>query len=531
MNSEALKSNIIKILDEDDKLKELLFSHGFLLTDNLEISGLDYPFYNLWKTIDCCGYRFFLHKKQKIYLHSLENKTIVLVGHAYNPISKEVLEQDLIKNALDYFVLGEKEFTEYFNMWTGSYVLFIFDGDKLRIYGDAAGMYTVFYGTHQGNFYCSSHTKLIGDICNLNFDPYVKELINYRFYHLFGKTLPGDITPYKDFRRLIPNHFVDFIKGSFQKVRFFPTKDNGLYYLTYEEIVEKAADILSSSMQIIHQKWNNAAISLTGGCDSKTTLSCTNGAYDKYKYFSYISSDSEKVDAVAASQICDMLGVKHCTYKISDNDDDYNNTSAIGTIMEYNGGCIGRDHPNEIRKRVFFITCEDFDVEVKSWVSEVARAYYHKRFDKKSFPKKLTAKYATNLYKVFITNRKLIRKTDEIFEEFLNTYYTDNDFKMIPWYDLFFWEFRMSSWNGLAITGEHQVSNDITIPYNNRYLLQLMLSTDIENRVEDKIHKDIIRLKNEKIADCNISVVNVKHTKKRAKLEKLYLEVFSRFRL
>ena len=88
----------------------------------------------------------------------------------------------------------------------------------------------------------------------------------------------------------------------------------------------------------------------------------------------------------------------------------------------------------------------------------------------------------------------------------------------------------MSSWNGLVITGEHQISYDITIPYNNRYLLDLMLSAPIEYRINDKIHKDIMKLKNEKIANCNISVVNVKHTKTRANLEKLYLMLFSKIR-
>jgi len=123
-----------------------------------------------------------------------------------------------------------------------------------------------------------------------------------------------------------------------------------------------------------------------------------------------------------------------------------------------------------------------------------------------------------------------VRKTDEIFADFLSKYYSDEDFKTWEWYDLFFWEFRMSSWNGLVITGEHRISYDITVPYNNRYLLNMMLSTPIQYRIDDKIHKDIMKLKNEKIANCNISVVNVKHTKNRANAEKLYLALFSKIR-
>lgn len=525
------KNEIKTILDENTAWQELLFPKGFVLTDDFDINTSEYPFYDMWKVLDISGYRLIHHPNQKIYSITIENKSIALIGHAYNPVLNEIEEDVLIKNALGYYVENEEKFTKYFNMWTGMFALFIFDGGKVRIYGDAAGMYTVFYGTHNDKFYCSSHTNLIGDICNLQFNSYIQKLINYKFYHLFGKSMPGDMTPYGAFKRLIPNHYVLYENSEFKKIRFFPTADDGLLDLPYEKIVDKSAGILSKSMAIIHKKWEKAAISLTGGCDSKTTLSCTNGQYDKYKYFSYISSDSENVDAVAASKICKMLGLKHNTYRISNNDCDYENIPELSKIMEYNSGSTGKSNANDVRKRAFFIDCSDFDVEVKSWVSEVARAYYHKRFNKRKFPKKLTPRYATNLYKVFITDRKLIRETDEVFSDFLKTYYTDDDFKIIPWYDLFFWEFRMSSWNGLVITGEHQISYDITIPYNNRCLLQLMLSTPVEYRIEDKLHKDIMQLKNEKIANCDISVVNVKHTKNRARFEKLYLDIFSKIRL
>ncbi len=527
MNLQFSRNEIKSIVDSENDLRRLLFPYGFILTNDFNVDSSAYPFYNEWQNLDFCGYRFLLHFKQKIYTSCNKKCALALVGHAYNPLTEQASEKVLVENALQFYTENREKFTEYFNMWTGTFALFIFDNNQLHIYGDAAGMYTIFYGLHNKKFYCSSHSNLIGDVCCLDFDEYVNELINYRFYRLFGKSLPGDISPFENFKRVIPNHYVTFDSQSFQKTRFFLTGNNDL---SYEQIVEKSAQILSSSMKLISQKWDNAAISLSGGCDSKTTLSCTNGLYDKFKYFSYSSSVSEEVDAVAASKICNMLGLKHIRYDISTNDDDFGNIEIIKKIMEYNSGSIGKDNSNDIRKRAFFINCTDFDIEVKSWVSEVARAYYHKRFNKKRFPKKLTAKYATNLYKVFITNGKLIRKTDKIFEDFLNEYYKNVDFKNHKWYDLLFWEFRMSSWNGLVITGEHRISSDITIPYNNRCLLQLMLSTPIEYRINDKIHMDIMKLKNTDIANCNISVVNVKHTKKRANFEKLYLSIFSKIR-
>lgn len=45
---------------------------------------------------------------------------------------------------------------------------------------------------------------------------------------------------------------------------------------------------------------------------------------------------------------------------------------------------------------------------------------------------------------------------------------------------MYLWEFRYGSWGGLVITSEHRVSYDITIPYNNRLLMELFLKLPLE---------------------------------------------------
>lgn len=525
-----MKTNGMKaLLDGNEQLRSLLFPRGYLLTNSEDIDSTAYPFYDLWKCTTVGEFRFFVHPKQKLYIKQAEGFTMALIGHAFNPLNlNEISEETILEKAVELYSKSSLEFAEYFNQWTGLFNLFVFENNSIHLYNDAAGMYMAFYGMHNDKCYCSSHTNLLGDVCGLEFDEYINRLINYKYYSLFGKALPGDLSPYKEFKRLIPNHFAVLKDNQWSVSRFYPINMGKYLNLTYDEIINQSAQIMSQSMQMIYKKWNRAAISLTGGCDSKTTLSCTNGVYDNYKYFSYISTESESVDAEAAAKICEMLNIEHKIYSISNDDKVYDDIDALRKIMEYNSGSIGKSNSNDVRKRAFFNQLDDFDVEVKSWVSEIVRAYYCKRFLKKSFPKKLTSRYATLIYKVFITNRKLIRDTDKVFKNFLEKYYTDNSFEKIPWYDLFFWEFRMSSWNGLVITGEQHISYDIAIPYNNREFLSLMLSTPLEKRIKDEPHFDIMKKMNENIADCGISVVNVKHTNKRAHLERLYLDISSK---
>ena len=60
---------------------------------------------------------------------------------------------------------------------------------------------------------------------------------------------------------------------------------------------------------------------------------------------------------------------------------------------------------NDVRKRLFFLNTPDFDVEVKSWVSEIGRANYYKKFGLKKMPTQLSPRQMTSMYKFFTYNR------------------------------------------------------------------------------------------------------------------------------
>jgi len=507
--------------------REYLYTRGYLLTDAESIELNRYPFYGNWKIIRLCKFKIYIHFKQKCVVYDDDNRKFFLIGHCYNPFSGEKDEDIILKLLAEYS--KKDEYFEYLNQLTGNFVTGYEERDgKLSFTCDATGMLTTYYGRVEDSFYVSCYSHLIGDICNLRFDPYVKRLLDYRFYKLFGKMLPGDMSTYENIRHVIPNFQITYENGKTEKKRFWPVEaiSTDTAQAEYDEKIKFSAEILHNSLRLISEKWpGKAAISLTGGCDSKTTLACAEGLYNRYDYFSYISSEAEKVDAEAAEKICHMLGLNHKTYQIPESDQEFKNIEIWRAILSRNCGEIGENNVNDVRKRAYFVYHHDFDVEVKSWVSEVVRAYYNKRFNRREFPQYPNARYLTAMYKVFFWERGLVYETDKRFQHYLDEYYTKDIFDKVNWTDLIFWEYRVSSWNGLVISNEHSLSFDITIPYNNRILLQTLLETPLEKRIEDQCHKDIQRIMNKKIADTGISVINLKHTKKRADFEKMYLAV------
>lgn len=519
-------SGIKALLAAHPEYKAKLFARGFLLTDEI-IDADEYPFYGMWNREQIGEYTILVSKEQHYYSKQSDQKTLLLVGHAYDPFMMISDERTILEFLLE--AKGDAEFYERLSNLTGIFTLFSLNEDAVSIYGDASCLQTTFYTHLKEHVYISSHANLIGDLLSLSWDPYIKRLCLYRFFRLLGNSLPGDLTQFKEVKRLNPNTLACIAKdGTITSTRFFyPQK----LKKTEREIVDEASRILNNNMRLIAKKWDTPAISVTGGVDSKTTLACTKGVYDKFQYFSYISSDAEEVDAVAAAKICGALGLNHKIYCIPDSDADMQGISEIREILNWNTGNIRYSNPNDVRKRAFFSDTTDFDVEVKSWASEICRAYYSKRFNgRTNFGDEPTPRKCTTLYKIFLHNRKLVQETDAVFKDWLQKYFQRASIDPIDWQEQFFWEFRNPSWNGLVITGEHRYSFDITVPYNNRRLLSLMLSVPIEDRISDKVYSDIRKKMNPAIDETGVFVTNLKHTNNRARLENIYYTLHSTVR-
>lgn len=509
-----------RMLEQHTEKRKYLFAYGFYFTDQ-KVDTMAYPFYGLWKQEHIANFTLLVHPKQRVTIINGGGDTKILIGHAYDPIKFIADEQQILKQIDD-------DFYGNLNNLTGVFTLILIKDKKIHVYGDATGMQTTFFTTRDG-IQIASHTNLIGDLNGYQWNEYAQELISYRFYPLLGNSMPGDLTQFKKVKRLIPNHELMIADDKWEVKRFYwPSKQ----VISQEEICDNVIELMRNNLQLIAEKWERPAISLTGGCDSKTTLACANGLYERFLYFSYISSPQESVDAKAAEEISHSLGLKHKTHVISEHDEDFRDLDTHKALLYHNTGSMCRNNANDIRKRCYYANNDEFDVEVKSWASEIGRSYYSKRFNnRKDFGSSPTPRKLTTMYKFFLHKRCLVRKTDQVFKEYLEKYFEQAKENPIDWQEQIFWEFRCSSWNGLVITGEHRYSFDITIPYNNKRILELLLSVPIEDRINDTIYKMIRAKLNPQIDATGIAVTNVLHTHRRAVWEGIYYTLHSKLPL
>lgn len=508
---------LMDILDKNTLLQEYLFRRGFLFTSNSMCELERFPFYGNWNKCSLGKYSLYTHKDTHAYSYEVEKKCFFLIGHAYNPFTMEKNETKILETIANS---AKETRQDLINELTGIYVIGWVEEECVEFQVDASGMQSAYYGYVNSELYITSHFQLVADLCDLKMSAIAKELVNYKWYHrVMGDYLPGDITAFDELKRVVPSIHYCYTQAEFKHRRIYPTHQNDICRNDdeYTSVIAQSADILKKNVELVVEKWDNPHISLTGGIDSNTTFAAGNGMYERLKTFTYISAEKETIDAVAARKISEHFKVEQRTLNIPEEESSIPYCNEIVKIIEHNNGYVIKRNANEYRKRVFLIQQMPIigcDVEVKSWTSETIRAYWYKHYGRKTMPK-LSAKLFRNLYKIFITNRKLAHKVDKIFERYIKEFEYEKIDKNYPAADMHYNEVTWGSWGGPNIS-EMKMYSDITIIYNNRKLLDLLFRVPLEKRISDQHHLDMKEILNKELFDMNIRVVNMKETRFRA---------------
>lgn len=514
------KQEFIQMIEKNDELKQDLFIRGFLIT-NQKPDMEAFPFYGNWKSEARMGFHFLAHQLTGMHLYEEDGKVFFLMGHAYDPFTMDPCEESILRHIAEAY--GTEQYLERINNITGVFVFGSIIKDEISFIVDPSGMQSACYGKINNSFYLSSHPQLIGDLCDLEMDSFVDELIHYKWYgRVMGPYLPGDMTPFSQVKRVVPS-IQYWYNGTIRHKRFWPLQE--LTGISYEEAIQQASQILHNNMELVAKKWKHPWISLTGGIDSNTTFAAGNGLYDTFETFSYISAEKEVPDAEAAKKIAEHFRVKHHEYTIPDNNSDIPLFEERRELFRHNKGYIAELYDNEARKKFYLRDHAECDVEVKSWVSETIRAYWYKHYGRNKMPK-LSPRLFRNLYKIFILNRKLAHKIDKVFAEYIREFEYEPIPAMYPPADMHYNEVTWGSWGGANIS-EMKYCFDITMIYNNRRFLDLMFLAPLDKRISDEHHLDLKKVLNKELYDMGIRVVNMAETDFRARMLNIIFTVNS----
>lgn len=520
------------MMSQVDSIKEehrrLLFARGYLLTkaDLSDCGG--FPFFGHWSRQRVGDWYLHTHADTRAFVHTKDDgTTLFLIGHVYDPFKGTSSEDELLARAATALSTSEQAMLDEVSDWTGRFVLGVIEIGGLRLVQDCAGLRTAYYGVVNAEPWIASHAQLIADLCGLEMDSRVRELVESSVYAIGIRFLPGNISAFSGVKRLGPNTILDY-SGGFSVRRFYPGP-GAIVIQSEEELPEVAASIagvLDSSLSLISRKWANPAVSMTGGTDSQTTLAATRSSRDAFRYFSFNSSQAELRDVDAAAQLCANLGLRHERHDIPEAGS-LRDFESYAAVIRHNSSYVRRNADNDLRKLAYFAQARPYDVDIKSWVSEVGRAFYCSRMGVDKLPDPLTPRHLSNLYKRIFFDRRMLRFVDDAFEQWMDEVDFGADFGALDQSDAVYWEHRVPAWGALCLN-EFDMCWETTVPFNNRKLLELLLSFPREKRANDYAHKEVVKLLDAKVSQSGVHVENFGKQRRRVLLERVFFEVNSR---
>lgn len=520
IKTEVYKNEIKSSLDKDAEYRSFLFKRGYLITD-AELPDTDaYPFYGNWNVKAINGFKVLVHREQELTAYESDGISAVMIGHAYDPFTMQYSSEEILSDCIKAYKTDEAAYFDKISSLTGIHLILIFDKDKFTAVQDCSGMRYCCFGKVKGSVYVTSHPQLVADLCDLSFDPDVELLFSKKFYSLGANYLPGNITPYKELKRLGANTYLNFDKA-FSIVRFYPTRPLKPFAESeYDQAITEIGRILHNNIELASKKWARPAISLSGGMDSKTTLSCTKGLYDKFGYYSFHAKKQEVIDAAAAEKLCAHIGVAHKTYAIPDSNDEIEDFYFLKKIIYHNTSYISKESDHEVRKFIYMSRVNDFDVELKSWVSEIGRVFLSNKYGFE-MPTKLNERHLSIFQKRYVGSPYLLKWSDALNRDFMKEVGFTEPFEGYEHQDMFYWEIRCSSWEA-NLENTLDFFNLKTIPFNNRKLIEMLLRFPHDMRKNDVVHSMIIEKMNKAVSEAGILVHNGYLSKKRIFIERAF---------
>jgi hypothetical protein len=273
---------IKNILEKYPQYQESLFTRGYLIT-NKEIKNLNsYPFYGNWNFIkhsNCyknLNLFIYTHRLQELYIYEEDDINMVMIGHAYNPITMEYNEKEILKDCIKSYKKSKASYFDKISELTGVHLILLSNKDNLIVFQDCCGFMPVYYGKIHELFYLSSHAQLVADLCDLKMSDKINKYINTQFYKIGISQLCGLDSPFDEMTMLSPNTYLEM--PDFKIERFYPIKSIESASNNFSNAIK---DILTASLKLCARKWD-CSISLSGGLDSKMTLAAANNSYDKF---------------------------------------------------------------------------------------------------------------------------------------------------------------------------------------------------------------------------------------------------------
>lgn len=264
-----------------------------------------------WRTMPLeNGTRLAFHPDLSVTRVTGTGITLTLAGFMLDPLFPERTDEEILRG-LVRGCAGIDELIVRTARFGGRWALIASDGERRIVLNDAIGLRQVFYAPDErsGACWAASQPKLLADLLGLAIsEPAARFMDSYAFRRQHEGWWPGDTTPYREVRHLLPNHCLDLASG--RAVRWWPK--GPLPRLAVDEAAGRVAVMLRGLLRAAAHRFE-LAIPVTAGLDSRVVLAASRDVRDRAVYFTLRQARmaDDSADLAIPPRLLARLGLEH----------------------------------------------------------------------------------------------------------------------------------------------------------------------------------------------------------------------------
>ncbi|MGB5160114.1 MAG: hypothetical protein WBQ27_03210 [Thermoanaerobaculia bacterium] len=418
-----------------------------------------------WEMIPVGNILVHAHPELNIAVASGKHAQIVILGDVFDPHSIEFGNQDIAQRLVERIV-GFEDFETHSKSLSGRWACFVAIGGQVRIYPDAGATHTVYYTAAVENddeMFLGTQPGVLLEYCGIKKDP---ELISQYDNYAWIGWWPGAVTPYKNVKKLLANHYLDL--NTLESGRFWPKSDLGS--LGLREAAKEIAVLTQNTIRSIAKR-SPVYLCLTGGWDSRMLFACSDFDNPDIHFLSYRFPMMDHHDIAIPEELAKRSNSVLRILELNDQDlhnpevlEFHKRNSAYMCWMELS--CI---HSATRRLPPEFVVLQGIGGE--SFRRAVGGLGYQRLFQEGKLESKHFARFGG-----FEGNDLLI----EVLSEWMHRDFPTGTNAYLP--ALMEIENLMGSWSTLLTTGCNTLNSMFT-PFNSLEMFELGFRVDIKHRV------------------------------------------------
>lgn len=405
----------------------------------------------------------------------INGNQIIVLGYFFDIRDGEMEAKFIVDKLLMSIQESYDQFLEELAYLSGRFLLILTHNGEMKLFNDAAGLRNVCF--HKYSDIIASHDSLVNEVTGNHLKQVYFNPSEISFsYH----------TRYEFVEKLIPNMSLEI--NSKKLERYYPMKAYPVR--SREEIRAELKYYLSETVKWLDQSGYKPILSLTGGGDSRTSLAILKPIVKRLETFTYLKDTSNaneytkktyKNDESIVRSIVDNVNLNHMFFTISTTEQvdsniiqtiKHNVMSQHGLNLSYDYYKIfGHEKYMHLRSTGLFNVGKyifpNASLKVTEWDIETI------------------AKYVQKWTKIDDTQKNIEHLDHLLKHAQLQDFYNYNPLEIL------FISYRLIQWHS-GVISESDIAFNTMLLLNSRRIVDLMLSYPIEDRIENKLFKDLI---------------------------------------